>query len=159
MVSVCEKLSKRQKAWREISQRYCMCRHCPIKSNRDFEQGPITKQMWFGSDITRALAHSHSQTGGRAEICETLSQRVSYTTTWCGALPCYCGCVITGPVSALTREKVLRLPRTRHVFDMFAVEFVGSSKKVCRAKSYLRLLSVPKIWLKSAASFFFGKTH
>lgn len=113
-------MSKRQKACREISQWYCMCWHCPIKSNSAFEQGPITEQMWFGSDITSALVHSHSQTGAPSRNLWNVVFACSlHNTPQCGVLPCYCGSVITGPASALTSEKALRSPQL--MTDMFLI--------------------------------------
>lgn len=45
-------------------------------------------------------------------------------------LPCYCGSIITGSVSTLTRENCyVAAADDGHVFDTFAVTLLGISRK------------------------------
>lgn len=78
----------------------------------------------------------------------------------CGALPCYCGSVITGPVSALTREKALRSPQL--MTDMFLIcsqsSFWEAPKSLSGQISLEAFINSKDLSeMKSAGSFFFGK--
>lgn len=123
--SVCKRGWK-TKEYREISQYYQICWHCPIKWNANFEQGQKPpEQMWFKNYFLSFPVRSHSWTQAIFSPNIALACQLHNTAVWHSAL-----LLLTGPNSILDlwgKNGSYVAADEGHFFHRCSVTIVGMS--------------------------------